>query len=89
MKNKSQKLIRSFQSTKTTLGLLSHNDLTDEGTKPELNTVARYDPNQEIPLFSVNDANDVTVSLINVFTAVQSPKYNGTPTNQYYGNEDS
>ena len=78
----SQELIRLFHQTKKTLRIPSHNELTDESTKPVLNKLARYEPNNERSPFSISDAMGVTAHLINVSTAVQSSKYHDTPANQ-------
>ena len=62
-----------------TLPILSYNNLADESDKLVLNTFARYNLSHESPPFSIDDLKDVTINLINVSTAVQSPKYNDCP----------
>ena len=60
--------------------MLSYNDLTDESDKSALNTFAGYEKNHESPPFSINNAKDVTVNLIDVSTAVKNPKYHDGPS---------
>ena len=55
--------------------ILSYNDQTDESVIPVLNKFARYEQNHESPPCYINEAEDVTSSLINVYPAVQNPKY--------------
>ena len=64
-----------FHQTKKTLIILSYNDLNDESFKSVIDTLARYKRNHEGPLFSINNAKDVTANLINVFNAVQDPEF--------------
>ena len=64
-----------FHQTKKTLSILSYNDLADECFQLVVNTFSGYELNHESPPFSINNAKDVTSSLINVFTAFQNPKY--------------
>ena len=59
-----QGLIRLFHQTKKTLPILSYNDLTNENVKTMLNAFARYEPNHENSLFSINYVKDVTVNLM-------------------------
>ena len=61
------------------LPILSYKEMNDENVKPMLNTIVGYEPNHESPLFSINDAEDVTVNLISVIVAVQDPKYHINP----------
>ena len=49
--------------------------MNDEIEKTVLNTLSRYDHNHESPPFCINDAKDVTESLILVTAALQDPKY--------------
>ena len=70
-----QKYTRLFHHTKKTLLILSYKNMTDESVKLMLNTFAGYEPNHESPLFSINDARDVTANLISVTAAIQDPKY--------------
>ena len=70
-----QELKRLFHQTKRTFSRLNYNDLTDESVRSVLSTIAGYETNQENPPFSINDAKDLTASLINVSNLVQDPKY--------------
>ena len=54
--------------------MLSYNDLNDESFEAALNAFVGYEPNQEIPPFSINFAKDFTASLINISRAIQSFK---------------
>ena len=74
-----QELTRLFHQTKKTLTILSHKDMTNEKVKPVLNTFAGYETYHESPPFSIEDAKDVTASLISVTAAIQDPKYHVNP----------
>ena len=58
-----------------TLPILSYKNMDDEGVRPVLITFVGYETNHESLLFSINDAKDVTSSLISVIAAIQDPKY--------------
>ena len=75
----SQDLARLFHQTNKTLPILSYKNMTDESVKPVLNTFAGYEPNHEIPTFSINDTKDVTANLISITAAIQDPKYHVNP----------
>ena len=79
LNQESQKLTRLFHQTKKTLTILSYKDVTDESVKPVLNTSARYEPNDESPSFSINNAKDVKANLISVTAAIHDPKYHVNP----------
>ena len=49
--------------------------MTCESAKSVLSTLAGYKPNNKFPLFYINDANDVTASLITLTAAIQGPKH--------------
>ena len=53
--------------------------MTDECVKPVLNTFAGYEPYYVSPLFSTNDARDVTGNSISVTAAIQDPKNHINP----------
>ena len=61
------------------LPILSYKDKTDESVKSVLNTFSGYEPNNKSPTFSINNAKDVTASLISVSAAIRDPKYFGDP----------
>ena len=82
-------LIRLFQQTKKMLPILSYNDMTNESVKPVLITLAGYELNHESLTFSINDARDVTASLISATVPFRRPKYHVNPKNQYYGYQNS
>ena len=75
----SQELTRLFHQTKKTLHILSYRDMSDESVKPVLNAIVGYEPNHESPLFSINNAKDVTASLRSVTATIQENKYNVNP----------
>ena len=75
----SQELTRLCHQTKKTPSILSYKDMTDESVKPVLSMFAGYEPNYESPPFSINDAKDVTASLISVAAAIQDPICNMNP----------
>ena len=62
-----------FHKTKKTPPILSYNDLADESVNPVLSKFAGYEPNHEIPPFSIKDARDATANLNYIYTAVQDP----------------
>ena len=74
-----KELTRLFHQTKKTFPILSYKDMTDESVKPLLNTFAGYEPDHESPLFSINNAKDVTASLISDTASIQDPKYHVNP----------
>ena len=59
--------------------MLSFYDLTDESTKPVLNTFTGYEQNHESPAFSIKDAKNVTDNSINVPTNVYNFKHHENP----------
>ena len=54
-------------------------EMTNKILKPMLNTLAGYEPKHESNPFSINDAKDVTASLISNTAAIQGLKYNMNP----------
>ena len=53
--------------------------MTDESVNTVFSTLTGYEPNDESPLFSINDMKDVTASLISVTASIQDPKYHASP----------
>ena len=53
--------------------------MIDEIFKSVLTSLARYEPNHESPLLSINDGRNVTANLISVTAAIQDPKYLKNP----------
>ena len=75
-----QELTRLFHQTKKTLPILSYKNMTDESVKHVLNTFAGYEPNHDVPPFSINDAKDLIANLISVIAAIQDLKYHVNPS---------
>ena len=73
-----------FNENKKTLPILSYNELTDESVNPVLSTFPGYETSHESPLFSINDAKDVTAYLINDSTVAQNLKYVDSPEQSGY-----